>query len=181
MTRGVMFNSIYEIIPLFFSFLLFILILALIFRRDFRDAVLGGPGEASIAGILTVKGVAIVLLCGLLVGGILFSLNKMPSTKGSKDISQSMSVRLNVHFEPNEVNPTHPEFRLKAYKKTRNGVEPISFIHTVKKGAVSVELDVPDMDTPFFIVFETPRGTWRTDDFSIHEAVATARKQEIFQ
>jgi hypothetical protein len=73
--------SISEFIAIFFDFLLMALIVALIFRRDFRDAVLGGPGEASIAGILTVKGVAIVLLCGLLIGGILFALTKLPSTK----------------------------------------------------------------------------------------------------
>jgi hypothetical protein len=171
--------SISEFIAIFFAFLLMALIVALIFRRDFRDAVLGGPGEASIAGILTVKGVAIVLLCGLLIGGILFALTKLPSTKQPDTTVGPISVRLNVHFEPNEVNPRHPDFRIKAYIKTRKGPEPIDFVHVLKQGALSVELDVPDMETPFFIVFETPRGTWLTDDFSIHETAATARRQVI--
>jgi len=35
------------------------------------------------------------------------------------------------------------------------------------------------METPFFIRFETPKGTWKTDDHSIREASATARKQEL--
>lgn len=172
--------SISEFIAIFFALLLMALIVALIFRRDFRDAVLGAPGEASIAGILTVKGVAIVLLCGLLIGGILFALTKLQSTQQPDTIARPIPVRLNVHFEPNEVNPTHPKFRIKAYIKTRKGPEPIDYVDTLKQGALSVKLNVPDMETPFFIVFETPRGTWQTDDFSIHETAATARKQVIF-
>ena len=168
--------SVSEFVAIFLSLLLMALVIALIFRRDFRDAVLGSPGEASIAGILTVKGVAIVLLCGLLIGGILYALNKQqPGT-----IAGPISVRLNVHFEPNEVNPRHPDFGIKAYIKTRSGPKPIDYVHTLRQGALSVELDVPDMETPFFIVFETPRGTWQTDDFSIHETAATAHRKGIF-
>ena len=165
-------------IVIFFSLLLLVLFIALIFRRDFRNAVLGGPGEASIAGILTVKGAAIVLLCGLLIGGMLFALTKLP--KSSPDASsKSIPVKINVHFEPNDVNPRHPDFRIKAYIKTRKGSEPVDFLHTLKQGSLSVNLSVPNMETPFFIVFETPRGTWQTDDFSIHETAATAHKQVI--
>lgn len=173
--------SISGIIAIFFALLLMALIVALIFRRDFRDAVIGGdPGEASIAGILTVKGAAIVLLCGLLIGGILFAITKLPSTQQSKTIAGPISVRLNVHFDPNDVNPKHPEFKINPYIKTRKGSEPIDYVDTQKEGALSIELEVPDMETPFFIVFETPRGTWQTDDFSIHETAVTARKQVKF-
>ena len=35
--------------------------------------MLGGTGEASVLGVLTVKGVAIVLLCALFVGGLIYS------------------------------------------------------------------------------------------------------------
>ncbi len=52
-----------ELIAFLLALLLAALIVALILRRDFRDALLGGQGEASVLGVLTVKGVAIVLLC----------------------------------------------------------------------------------------------------------------------
>ena len=47
---------------------------ALIFSRSFRSDVLGGEGEATVFGILSVKGVSIVLLCGLFLGGLLYPL-----------------------------------------------------------------------------------------------------------
>lgn len=50
------------------------LVLALIFSSKFRDAVLGGEGEATIIGLITVKGVAIVLLCALFLAGMLYPL-----------------------------------------------------------------------------------------------------------
>ncbi len=171
--------SIPGLIAVFFVFLLMALVVALIFRRDFRDAVLGGPGEASIAGILTVKGVAIVLLCGLLIGGILFALTQLPQTpQSSALLARPVTMRLNVHFEPDEVNPRNPQFSANAFIKTPGGVQRIPIVTKLSEGALSVRLDVPDMETPFFIVFETPRGTWKTEDHSIHEAAATARKQE---
>ncbi len=170
-----------DIIALFFAFLLLALVIALIFRKDFRDAVLGGPGEASIAGIITVKGVAIVLLCGILIGGILFTLNKGEPASQTTTFTGPVPVRLNVHFEPNEVNPRHPDFKIQAFIKTTKGPKPVDCVHLLKEGALTVEMTVPNMDTPFFIAFETPRGTWLTDDFSVHETAATARRQVDFQ
>lgn len=162
-----------------FALLLIALVAALITRRDFRDAVLGGPGEASIVGLLTVKGVAIVLLCGLLIGGILFALTRLPAAPQSTSRNSPITMRLNVHFDPNEVNPRNPQFTAKAFiKTTGNDPQAIPIVTKVSAGGLSVHLEVPDMETPFFIVFETPRGTWKTDDFSIHEAAAVARKQE---
>ncbi|MGH8509039.1 MAG: hypothetical protein ACREVH_10020 [Gammaproteobacteria bacterium] len=93
--------------------------------------------------------------------------------------SGPIAMRLNVHFEPDDVNPRNPQFNVKAFIKTSKGVEPIPILHKVSEGALSVRVNVPDMDTPFFIVFETPKGTWKTDDYSITEALATARKQEL--
>jgi hypothetical protein len=170
------------LIAVFLALALAALVLALIFRRDFRDAVLGGPGEASVLGLITVKGVAIVLLCGILVGGILFILQQLPKppsqpppeTTGASPIA----MRLNVHFEPNEVNPRNPQFEAKAFIKKPGGLQPIPIVSQVSEGALSVRLEVPDMESPFFIVFETPKGIWKTDDHSVREAAATARKQE---
>lgn len=163
-----------ELIAVFLALLLAALVAALIFRRDFRDAVLGGPGEASILGLISVKGVAIVLLCGLMIGGILFALNKLSVPEAH---TGPITMRLNVHFEPNEVNPRNPQFSPKAFIKTPTGVEPIPIVATVSEGALSARLTVPDTETPFFIVFETPRGIWKTDDHSIQEIPTTARKQ----
>ena len=168
-----------EFIAIFFAILLLFLILALIFRPNFRDAVLGGPGEATIMGILTVKGVVIVLLSALLIGGVLVSLDKVPVEAQPVEAqpAKAIEVRLNVHFEPDEVNPQHSNFNVTAYIKTSEGAKLIPAVDKVQEGSVSVTLEVPDMQTPFFIVFDTEKGTWRTDDFSIHEATATARKQ----
>jgi hypothetical protein len=88
-----------------------------------------------------------------------------------------VKVRLNVNFEPNEVNPRNPNFKPKAFIKTPEGDKPVPIQCAVREGALSVHVDVPDMETPFFIVFETPKGIWMTDDYSIKEAPATARKQ----
>ena len=72
-------NNVPGYIAVLFALLLAGLVVALIFRRDFRDALLGAPGEATVLGFLTVKGVAIVLLCSLLIGGILFVLTHLPA------------------------------------------------------------------------------------------------------
>lgn len=60
------------------GFLLICLVMALIFSSRFRDDVLGGEGEATVAGVLSVKGVAIVLLCALFLGGFIYPLAKSP-------------------------------------------------------------------------------------------------------
>lgn len=76
-----------------FAFLLVALIVALIFSKQFRDAMLGGEGEASVLGVLTVKGVAIVLLCALFVGGLIYPLYSqsptLPSAGNELDNNQS--------------------------------------------------------------------------------------------
>ncbi|OIP89686.1 MAG: hypothetical protein AUK24_05880 [Syntrophaceae bacterium CG2_30_49_12] len=169
--------SIPGLIAVFFALLLMALVAALIIRRDFRDAVLGGPGEATIFGVISLKGVAIVLLCGLLIGGILFALTKLPPPLQPGPYTGPIMVRLNVHFEPDEVNPRNPQFSPQAFIKTPKGQEPIPIITKMSEGALSVQVKVPDMKTPFFIIFRTPKGIWQTDDHSIRETAATARKQ----
>lgn len=159
------------------ALLLAALIVALIVSRDFRDAVMGGPGEARILNLLTVKGVAIVLLSGLLIGAILFSLEKILPTL--RPATGPIPMRLNIHFVPDEVNPRNPDFKAEAYLKTAEGSKPIPIVHQVSEGALSIKVTVPDMETPFFIVFETPKGTWKTDDYSVQETRAAARKQEL--
>lgn len=171
-------SSLPSIIAIFFAVLLTALIVALILSRGFREAVLGGSkSEATILNLITVKGVAIVLLCGLLIGGLLFAMEQVP--QAPKDVAPAgpIAVRLNVHFEPDEVNPRNPEFVAHAFKKTSQGDEPIPIVTRVVEGALSVQVNAPDMETPFYILFQTPRGVWQTDDHSIREASATARKQ----
>jgi hypothetical protein len=175
-------DTVPGMIAILFAFLLAALVAALIFRRDFRDAVLGGPGEATILKFLTVKGAAIVLLCGLFIGGILFALTKLPDPSPKPPIGAHtgpITMRLNVHFEPAEVNPKNPQFTPLAFIKTPAGEKSVPVVTKVSEGALSVQVNVPDMETPFFIRFETPKGTWKTDDHSIREASATARKQEL--
>lgn len=90
--------------------------------------------------------------------------------------SGPMQVRLNIHFDPAEVNPRNPKFTARAFIKTPEGEQPIPLLSKLSEGSLSVVVSVPDMETPFFIVFDTPRGTWKTDDHSVRETVTTARK-----
>ena len=173
-------NHLGDYIAVLFTILLAGLVAALIFRRDFRNAVLGAPGEATVFGLLTVKGVAIVLLCGLLIAGILFVFTHAPAPAASQTVNpnKEVTMRLDVNFEPNEVNPRNPNFKLRAFIKTPQGNQPIPFVPKIEEGAFSIQVAVPDMETPFFVVFETPKGIWQTDDYSVTEAHAVAHKQE---
>lgn len=67
-------NNLATIIIFICALLLFGLVAALILSKSFRSDVLGGEGEASILGMLSVKGVSIVLLCALFIGGLLYPL-----------------------------------------------------------------------------------------------------------
>ena len=183
------------IIAIFFALLLAALLVALIFRGDFRDAVLGGPGEASVLGLLTVKGVAIVLLSGLLIGGILFVLThplaptlqtggvSNPTTgnptTGNPISSNPITMKMTVNFDPNDVDPDNPNVHVLAYIKTPTGNKQIDVVPELEEGGFFVTLTVPDMVTPFFIKFETPKGTWQTTDFSVTEAHAVAKKRGL--
>jgi hypothetical protein len=172
-------NNLAGYVAVLFALLLAGLVVALIFRRDFRNAVLGAPGEATVFGLLTVKGVAIVLLCSLLIGAILFVLTHLPvPAPETVAVNKAIAMRLKVNFEPNEVNPRNPNFKLRAFMKTPNGNEVIPVVSRVEEGALSIQVTVSDVDTPFFIVFDTPKGVWQTDDYSITEAHAVAHKQE---
>lgn len=86
-------------------------------------------------------------------------------------------VKLNVSFEPNEVNPRHPKFQVKAFMKASDGsVESLPVLPRISLGSLSVEVTVPDKDAPFFIIFTTPSGIWKTDDHSMLEAHVGAYK-----
>ena len=171
-------NNLPGYIAILFTLLLAALLVSLIFRRDFRDALLGAPGEATVFGLLSVKGVGIVLLCSLLIGGILFVVTHLPVPAVPTAATRNpITMRLNVNFEPNEVNPRNPNFNLRAFIKTSKGNQLIPVVSKVEEGALSILVTVPDMETPFFIVFDTPKGVWHTDDYSITEAHAVAHKQ----
>ena len=111
--------AFHELITLFLAVPLVALMMALIFGQQFRDDVLAGRGEASVFGVISVKGAVIVLLCGLLLGGILF-IGPSPEPNGGP-----LTMRLNVHFDPDEVNIRHSEFKAWAFIKTLNGDRPI--------------------------------------------------------
>lgn len=84
-------ESLPLIISLSCAFFLCILVIALVFNAAFREDVLGGEGEASILGIITVKGVVIVLLCALFLAGLVY-----PITKNNDSVPNNNQVR---HFE----------------------------------------------------------------------------------
>ena len=77
------------LVPILLGFLLAAIVGAMIFSTKFRKDLLGGEGEARILGILSIKGAAVVVLCGLFVGGLLYSVPKAqeaPSGFVSEDL-----------------------------------------------------------------------------------------------
>jgi len=119
---------------------------------------------------LTTMGLWLVLGFLLSAGGVYLYLQTAAHTG-------PITMRLNVHFDPAEVNPRNPQFSPTAFIKTPKGDKVVPIVTKLSEGALSVQVNVPDMETPFFIVFQTPRGIWKTDDHSIRESAATARKQ----
>lgn len=67
------------------SLILLALAAALIFSNNFRDDLLGGEGEASVLGLMSVKGVAIVLIFALFLGTEVYILQGGNSSPGSSD------------------------------------------------------------------------------------------------
>lgn len=80
------------------ALLLIGLITGLIVSSKFRNDVLGGDGEASVLGMISVKGVAIVLLCAIFVGGMIYpmgassSIHQSESSEVSKELDELKTV-----------------------------------------------------------------------------------------
>jgi len=120
---------------------------------------------------LSTMGLWLVLGLILCAGGVYVS--RQPGASAGP-----MHVRLNIHFDPAEVNPRNPKFSARAFIKTATGNREIPIVPEVREGGLLVDVTVPNLETPFFIVFDTPHGTWKTDDHSVREAATTARKLE---
>ena len=86
--------------------LLIALVSALIFNQSFRNDVLGGEGEATVLGILSVKGVAIVLLCGLFLAGLLYPLQFINSPNIREDYS-NVSTPENISLSSSNIENIH--------------------------------------------------------------------------
>jgi len=162
-------DAISNILPVIISgvcaLLLIALVSALILNQSFRNDILGGEGEASVLGILSVKGVAIVLLCGLFLGGLLYPLkfingpnvlknnsslivqesaNIVASTKGSLHLSAgSMTVipRLNIGVKlsaDNNFSIKAREVRL-SFSYPKNPLGKITEQNKVDESVVSIQ------------------------------------------
>jgi len=68
------------------ALLLSALVLALILNAKFRSDILGGEGEAKVLGFISVKGVAIVLLCALFLGGLIYPLSVESKATSNKQL-----------------------------------------------------------------------------------------------
>jgi hypothetical protein len=82
-----------------------------------------------------------------------------------------MHVRLNLEFDPNEVNARAPGLTVRGFVKAIDGREqPLSLRHGIDVGSMYVEAELPDITTPIFVEVQTPRGVWKTDDFSLAQS-----------
>lgn len=87
------------------------------------------------------------------------------------------TVRLNISFDPDEVNPRDPDLQVMAYKQPINGDPvPLPVRKGVEQGGIYVDLEPPDMETPFFVVIQSPNGTWKTEDISLKNSYPMAYK-----
>jgi hypothetical protein len=73
--------------------LLVALVTALIFSAKFRQDILGGTGEARVLGILSVKGAAVVLLVGIFLGGLIWSVPENNLIEKNKSPKEPLSLR----------------------------------------------------------------------------------------
>ena len=74
-----------------------VLILGLVFSSRFRSDVLGGQGEATVLGLVTAKGTAIIVLCALFIGGMLFPL--FQTSPACEEAVGRLSAQLEEKFE----------------------------------------------------------------------------------
>lgn len=87
-------------------------------------------------------------------------------------------IKLNVNFDPDKVNPRNPDFKVTAFMKVmgkeQTEEKSLPVRSTVEEGSVAIEVQVPDRETPFYVRFSTPQGTWKTDDHSAAKGKAMA-------
>ena len=84
------------------------LVFAFIFSQKFRQDVVGGEGQATIFGLISVQGVIIVLLCGILVGAILWL---EPPKKGKQESIDGFIKELPERVKKKSHNKTRHEIR----------------------------------------------------------------------
>lgn len=89
-------------------------------------------------------------------------------------------IRVNLEFEP-EVNVRAPGVRVRAVMKAPDGSErQLPLIRQgTESGGMYVDAELPDTQTPIFLEIETPKGIWKTDDFSISKS--RVRAFQLFQ
>lgn len=122
---------------------------------------------------------ALVLLSGIITVAVyrdskvdLFGIKISPGA----DIADSIpNIRMNIRFEPDDVNPRDPRLKVTAFKKAiEGGRVPLLLRQGVEHGSIYVDLKPPDLETPFFVVIESTGGTWQTEDISLKHSFPTA-------
>lgn len=102
MNTGLLISAICGIISI-------ILVLGLVFSSRFRRDVLGGQGEATVLGLVTAKGAAIIVLCALFLAGMLYPLFR--TNPACDESIGRLSAQLEEKFESqvrhasSEINP----------------------------------------------------------------------------
>ena len=139
---------------------------------------------------LPTKALVAVLFLGVaLLGYITFILNKAVD-QGSpvnvfgfeigapaKTAAAPIRIRLDLQFDP-AINPKAPGVSVKAISRVGDGTEKsLPLLRKgVDPGGLYVETELPDLQTPVFIEVETPKGVWKTDDFSLARSNLRATK-----
>jgi hypothetical protein len=149
---------------------------------------------ADVANRLSTKVLAGLIVLGLLLTATVLALAVARGSPvrlfGFVDIGErstpatearAMPVHFNLRFEPDgEVNIASPDVKVTGWVKTiRGGEQTIDQLRQGKElGSMYVDMEVSDPTQKMYFVVRTPKGIFRTEDFSVSSTRLTAFKQE---
>jgi hypothetical protein len=100
--------------------------------------------------------------------------------KPEPDWGEGIQVRWRRRADPRPAEPgIRPErgerksartHRARVRKAIDGREQPLSLRHGIDVGSMYVEAELPDITTPIFVEVQTPRGVWKTDNFSLAQS-----------
>lgn len=106
------------LLPIICSLSILGLLAALIFNASFRADILTTNSEASVFGIINVKGVAIIVLSGLFLGGLIWSFTNT-NQRSSNELTLALAHNQSMHLNEIKIKTENIENELLVYYTDR--------------------------------------------------------------